>query len=138
MIKFLQKNLQDASKKLNNAKSVLAEAQAETEKVLAQWDGQKIKVLKVQGQSDVQVMDQEAKQSEAELIARGDKLVEIARSEIEKEKNELLATQGGKIYTARKMLPFLSSLKGGIITDIDPYDSSEWVKKLTNYSNGVK
>lgn len=132
------KNLQDASKKLNSAKSSLAEAQAATEKVLAQWDGQKIKVLSVQGQSDVRVLDEEAKHYEEELIARGDKLVEIAKSEVEKEKNELLTSQGGKIYTARRMLPFLLSLKGGVISNIDPYDSSSWVRKLTDNTTGVR
>ncbi len=126
------KNLQDATKKLNHAQSALAEAKAQTEKILAQWDGQKINVLRVEGQTTVQVYDEEAKKYEEEKIAEGNRLVEVAKSEVEKQKNEILASLGGKVYTARKLVPFLSSLKGGIITNVDPYNVDSWIKKLTS------
>jgi hypothetical protein len=31
---------------------------------------------------------------------------------------------------ARELAPILASLKGGIVTDIDPYDLGKWVDKL--------
>ncbi len=126
------KNLQDATERLNAAKSELAEARAQTEEVRAIWDGQKISVLKVEGESTVQVLDEEAKKYEQEQIAKGDKLVEISSAAIEKDKNEILATQGGKIYAARKMVPFISSLQGGIITGIDPYNMTQWIDKFSS------
>ena len=135
---IFSKNLQDATKKLNHAKSGLAEARAATEKVIAQWDGQKINLLKVEGQSAEQVLTEEAKKYEEEKMAQGDKLVEISKAEIEKEKNEILSSQSGKIYTARKLAPFIASLKGGIITNTDPYNISEWMKKLTGDNTGSK
>lgn len=129
------KNLQDASKKLNHALSNLAEAKASTEKVLAQWDSQKIHTLKVEGQTIVQVVEEEGKRYEEEKIAQGNRLVEVAQSEIEKSKNEILASQGGKVYTARKLVPFLTSLKGGIVSGVDPYNINSWIKKLANDVN---
>ncbi len=125
------KNLQDATEVLNSAQSSLAEARAKTEEMRAFWDGQKIAVLKEEGEAQVRVLDEEARSYEAEQRARADKLYEVAISEIEKEKNQLLASGGGRVYVARKMVPVLQSLSGGVISDIDPYNIESWVRKLS-------
>jgi regulator of protease activity HflC (stomatin/prohibitin superfamily) len=125
------KNLQDATEVLNAAQSALAEARAKTEEMRAFWDGQKIAVLKEEGKAEVRVLNEEGKSYEAEQMARADKLFDVAISEIEKEKNQLLATAGGRVHVARKMVPVLQSLTGGVISDVDPYDIESWVRKLS-------
>jgi regulator of protease activity HflC (stomatin/prohibitin superfamily) len=125
------KNLQDATERLNAAQSELAEARAKTEEVRAEWDGQKIAVLKVDGESQVRVLEEEARTYEAEKVAIADKQIEISKAEIDKEKNQILSSQGGDIYVGRKMIPFISSLKGGIVSGIDPYKVNDWSKKLS-------
>lgn len=125
------KNLQDATEVLNTALGSLAKARAKTEEMRAFWDGQKIAVLKEDGFAQVRVLDEEAKSYEAEQRARADKLFEVAISEIEKEKNKLLASNGGKVFVARRMVPILQSLKGGIISESDPYNIDTWVRKLS-------
>ena len=124
------KNLQDAMEHLNSALSELSKAKAATEDKKAFWDSQKIGVLKVDGDSKVRILLEEAKKYEDELVAKGDKLIEISKAEVEFQKNETLNSSGGKIFVARKMVPIIKSLQGGIISGIDPYDIDSWVKKL--------
>lgn len=132
------KNLQDATEVLNSAQSSLAEARAVTEEKRAFWDGQKIAVLKEEGIAKVRILDEEAASYEAQQRAKADKLYEVALAEIEKEKNQIFATAGGRVYVARQMVPVLQSIGGGIISDIDPYNIESWVRKLSgrgNFSN---
>lgn len=123
------KNLQEQTERLNAAQSALAEAKAETEQTRAEWDA-KIKVLNVEGTSQVRVIRSEAELYKKQKTAEGDKLVEIAIAEIEREKNNAYASPGGDIYVARRMLPILSALRGGVVADIDPFDIGSWIEKL--------
>ncbi|HMO17368.1 MAG TPA: SPFH domain-containing protein [Oligoflexia bacterium] len=125
------KNLQDATERLNSSLSELAAARAKTEEMRAFWDGQKIAVLKEEGSAKVRVLDEEAKRYEAEKIATGDKMIELATASIEHEKNMAFASPGGKTFVARKLVPVVKSLKGGIVGNIDPYNLDDWVNKLS-------
>jgi regulator of protease activity HflC (stomatin/prohibitin superfamily) len=129
------KNLQDATEVLNTAQGTLAKARAKTEEMRAIWDGQKIAVLKEEGEAKVRILNEEGKKYEEEKKARGDKLIELAIAEIEKEKNQVFASAGGKVYVARKIVPMLQSLSGGILREIDPYNIQEWVEKLRGEKN---
>jgi len=131
------KNLQDATETLNAAQSQLAAAQAKTEEMRAFWDGQKIAVLKEEGEATVRILDEESKSYEAEVKARGNKLVDVAIATVEKEKNQALGSEGGEIFVARDLVPMLQSLSGGIISDLDPYEIDDWVKKLTGDSRST-
>ncbi len=125
------KNLQDATERLNASLSDLAEAQAKTEAVRAEWDGQKIAVLKVNGDAQVSVLEEEARKYESEQVAIANKNVEVSKSVIDLQKNLILSSQGGGIYIGRKMVPFLSSLKGGVISGVDPYRVNDWSDKFS-------
>ncbi len=124
------KNLQDQEERLNEALSLKAEAKAELEQVSAEWDA-KIKTLRVQGENIGTVIRSEADLYETQKVAEGDLLVARAHAEVDRLKAGALANaQGAEIYVGRELAPLLSSLKGGVVTQIDPYDLNEWMKKL--------
>lgn len=127
------KNLQEQTEYLNAALSALAEARAETEQMRALWDA-KIKSLNVEGESKLKVIKSEAQKYELENMSLGDKLMQSALAEVELKRNSLYASPGGNIFVAREMLPLVSSLSGGIISGIDPFDISAWIKRLTSQS----
>jgi hypothetical protein len=124
------KNLQDQTERLNAAASKLAGAKAETEKQLAFWDA-KIQSLEVEGQSKADVTKSQAELYESSKIAQGDLLVASSRAEVDTRRAKALSEiQGADVYVARELAPILRSLKGGVISDVDPYNIDSWVKKL--------
>lgn len=127
---IFKKNLQEQTEYLNAAKSELAEVRAETEQQRALWDA-KIRDLEVEGDSQVQVIRSEAELYEDTKKAEGDLLVDKAVAEVDKAKAQALTKiEGADVYIAREMAPLLRTLSGGVVTDLDPYDMNQWLKKL--------
>lgn len=124
------KNLQEQTERLNAARRKLEEARALTKDKLAEWDA-KVHDVQVTSEQNKQVTYSEADRYELEQRSRGDLMVQEAVAKVDKAKNEVLAsTPGASIYVAREMAPLLSTLQGGVVTDIDPYDVDAWVRKL--------
>ena len=133
---IFQKNLQDQEERMNEAASLFSQAKAELEKVAAEWDA-KIKTLRVQGENDARVVRSVADLYETEKRANGDLLVAKARAEIDKLKSEALAKSvGAQVYVGKQLAPLLTSLKGGIVNEVDPYDLNAWVGKMGVGSTG--
>jgi regulator of protease activity HflC (stomatin/prohibitin superfamily) len=124
------KNLQDQEERLNGAASKLAEAKAKSEQVAAEWDA-KIQTLTVEGENKSKVIRSEGDLYQAQKVADGDLVVAEARAEVDKLKATVLAgTPGAEVYVAREMAPLVGALKGGVVTEVDPFDVDQWVKKL--------
>jgi hypothetical protein len=124
------KNLQDQTERLNAAASKLAAAKAETEKQRAFWDA-KIQSLEVEGQSKADVIKSQAELFESSKHAQGDLLVAESRAEVDTRRAKALSEiQGADVYIARELAPILRSLKGGVVSDVDPYNIDAWIKKL--------
>jgi regulator of protease activity HflC (stomatin/prohibitin superfamily) len=124
------KNLQDQEERLTAAASKLAEAKAKSEQVAAEWDA-KIQTLTVEGENDSKVIKSEGDLYQARKVAEGDLVIAQAKAEVDKLKATVLAgTPGAENYVAREMAPLVSSLKGGVVTEVDPFDVDKWVKKL--------
>ena len=127
---IFQKNLQDQEERLNTAASFLAEARAALEKISAEWDA-KIKTLRVEGENRERVIRSEADLYETEKKAEGDFLVAKAKAEVDRLKANALATSvGAKIFVGKQLAPLVSSLKGGVLSEIDPYNLEEWIRKM--------
>ena len=127
---IFSKNLQDQEERLNATKSGLAEVKAQLEQVAAEWDA-KIRTLKVEGENKAKVIKSEGDLYEEEQKATGNLELAKANAEVERIKAGVLAeTEGADTYLAFKLTPILGSLKGGLVTDIDPYDLPAWLKKL--------
>ncbi len=123
---IFEKNLQDQEERLNAAASVLAEARAALEAVEAEMDA-RITTLKVEGENKVRVVRSEGDLYETDKVAQGDK----AKAEIDSLKATVLTRSvGSEVYVAREMAPILSSLKGGIVGDLDPYDLDTWLTRF--------
>ncbi len=127
---IFQKNLQDQEERLNTTAGLFAAAQAQLEQVAAEWDA-KIATLKVEGENRASVVRSEGSLYESEKRAEADLLVAKARAEVDKSKSAALALgAGARVHVAREIAPLLSSLRGGIVADLDPYDIEAWMKKL--------
>jgi hypothetical protein len=127
---IFEKNLQDQEERLNAAGSRLAQAKAALEKVAAEWDA-KIETLKVEGENKANVLKSEANLYEKSKIAEGDLLLAQATAEVERKKALLLSESAGSdVFVAKELAPLLASLKGGVVSEMDPYDLDEWMKRL--------
>jgi len=127
---IFQKNLQAQEEGLNAAASKLAEAKAKLEQVAAEWDA-KIMTLKVEGENKAKVIVSEANLYESQKRADGDLEVAKAQAEVERQKASALAqSEAARTYVAKEIAPLLASLKGGVVSDLDPYNLEAWMKKL--------
>jgi len=124
------KNLQEQTEKLNAALSRLAEAKAKTEKEQASWDA-KIQSLRVEGQAKADVIQSQAALYESSKKAEADLLVDSAKAEVDTRRSSALSEmQGADVYVAKELAPLLKSLRGGVVSDVDPYDVDAWIRKL--------
>jgi hypothetical protein len=58
-------------------------------------------------------------------------LVAESRAEVDTRRAKALSEiQGADVYIARELAPILRSLKGGVVSDVDPYNIDAWIKKL--------
>lgn len=127
---IFKKNLQDQEVRLRVAAGLLAEAEARIAQVTAEWDA-KIKTLLVDGRSEAEVINSQGDLYETRKIAEGDLLVAQAEAEVDRLRAGALAkSQGARLYVARQLTPIIGSLKGGVITDLDPYDIEAWLERL--------
>lgn len=125
------KNLQEQTEQLNSAKKELAAAEAKTEEARALWDA-KIRNLGIEGQTNAEILLSEGALYKEEKVAEGDLLIKTAKADIDKKRSNLYANiEGADVYLAREMAPILGTLGGGIVNNIDPYNLSEWITKLT-------
>lgn len=125
------KILQEQTERLNSAASKFSEKKAATEKVKATGDAE-IQNLVVDGEAQVRVLRSEGDLYESKRKAEGDLLVAKARAATDQSRAQALnEIAGSRVYIAREMAPLLKTLKGGIVSGLDPYDIEEWVKKLT-------
>jgi len=127
---IFEKNLQDQEVRLNEARSKFAEAKAKLERESAEWDA-RVKTLEVRGQNESEVIRSEAAMIETQLKAKADLEVARATAEVDRQKASALSSAAGAdVFVARKTAPLVSSLKGGVVSGIDPYDLDAWSDKL--------
>ncbi len=127
---IFQKNLQDQEEALNIAEGKLSEAQARSADTEALGDAQ-ILTLAIQGKADGSIIRSEAELYETKKRSEADLEVAKARAERDRLKATALAKSiGAEVYVARELVPLVGSLKGGIVTSVDPYDLDAWLNKL--------
>lgn len=126
---IFKKNLQELESAYNKVAGEFAEAQRDVNAVASEGDV-KIKNLERQGLSMVETIRSEGDLYRREKYAQGDLLVAEARASVDKMRSDVLSKVGADVYVALQLAQLLASLKGGVITNIDPYDFDSWVKKL--------
>jgi hypothetical protein len=57
-------------------------------------------------------------------------LVAEAKAAVDKMRSEVLSKAGSDVYVALQLAQLLGTLKGGVVSNLDPYDLDMWVKKL--------
>lgn len=127
---IFDKNLQEQEAHLKDAEGKFADVKSQLERVAAEWDA-KVQTLRVKGENNAQVIRSEATLLENEKKAEGDLLVAKAVAEVDRLRAGALAqSAGAQVYVARELAPLLASLKGGVVSNLDPYDLEAWAKKL--------
>jgi regulator of protease activity HflC (stomatin/prohibitin superfamily) len=127
---IFKKNLQQVEYVLGVTNRKLAEELNITAKEIADLDRQ-IEVLKKNADVKSQAIREQAKAELVKAEAEGEAMVMLARAEIDEKRAKLLAnTRGADIYVARQLAPVLGTLKGGLISGLDPYDLEGWIKRL--------
>ncbi len=132
---IFKKNLQELEMAFNKVSGEFAEAQRDVNRVEADGDVA-IKNLEKQGIGEAERIRSEGDLYRREKVAQGDLLVAQARAEVDRLRNEVLSKVGSDVYVALQLAQMLSSLKGGVIADIDPYNLDAWTKKLMGSENG--
>ena len=90
----------------------------------------RIKNLERQGLGMVETIRSEGDLYRREKYAQGDLSVAEARATVDKMRSDVLSKVGADVYVALQLAQLLASLKGGVVTNLDPYDFDAWVKKL--------
>jgi regulator of protease activity HflC (stomatin/prohibitin superfamily) len=126
---IFKKNLQELESAYNKVAGEFAEAQRDVNKVEA--DGNvAIQNLEKRGVGDAEIIRSEGDLYRREKHAQGDLLVAEAKANVDRARSEVLSKVGGEVYVALQLAQFLASLKGGVVSNVDPYDFDTWVKKL--------
>ena len=126
---IFKKNLQELESAYNKVAGEFAEAQRDVNQVEA--DGNvAIQSLEKRGVGDAEMIRSEGDLYRREKYAQGDLLVAEAKANVDKMRGDVLAKVGGDVYVALQLAQFLGSLKGGVVSNVDPYDFDTWVKKL--------
>jgi len=126
---IFKKNLQELESAYNKVAGEFAEAQRDVNQV--ESDGNvKIQSLEKRGIGDAEMIRSGGDLYRREKYAQGDLLIAEARAAVDRMRGEVLSKVGGEVYVALQLAQFLASLKGGVVTNLDPYDFDAWVKKL--------
>jgi len=127
---IFKKNLQELEMAYNQVAGEFADAQKDVNKVEADGDVT-IKNLDKQGIGEAEQIRSEGDLYRRRKTAEGDLLIAMARADVDRMRNDVLSKVGSDVYVALQVSQILSSLKGGVVSNIDPYDFDGWVKKLT-------
>ena len=127
---IFKKNLQELEISFNKTAGDFAVAQKEVNKVDSEG-AVAIANLQKQGASEVDTIRSEGDLYRRQKQAEGDLLLAKARADVDKMRNEVLTNVGSDVYVALQLAQLLSSFKGGVVPNIDPYDFDKWVKKLS-------
>jgi hypothetical protein len=134
---IFQKNLQQVEHVLGIMRRRLAEEETVTAKRIADID-REISVVTKNAQVRADAIREQAQATLMKARVEGDAMVTQARANIDRQRADLLATtEGADIYVARQLTPLLRSLKGGVISDLNPYDLSGWVEGLMPPKEGA-
>lgn len=126
---IFKKNLQELESAYNKVAGEFAEAQRDVNQVEA--DGNvKIQSLEKRAVGDAEMIRSEGDLYRREKYAQAELLVAEARASVDRMRSEVLSRVGGEVYVALQLAQFLASLKGGVVTNLDPYDFDAWVKRL--------
>jgi SPFH domain / Band 7 family len=131
---IFKKNLQELEGVFNRVASEFAGAQRDVNQVISDGDV-KIQSLDRRGLADAEKLRSEGDLYRRQKMAEADQKVAEAKAEVDTMRSKLLSQVGGDTYVALQMAKILGSLKGGVVTDLDPYDFDGWISRLTGSSN---
>jgi hypothetical protein len=133
---IFKKNLQELEGVFNRVASEFAAAQRDVNQVISDGDV-KIQSLDRRGLADAEKLRSEGDLYRRQKMAEADQKVAEAKAEVDTMRSKLLSQVGGDTYVALQMAKILGSLKGGVVTDLDPYDFEGWISRLTGTSNEI-
>jgi hypothetical protein len=127
---IFKKNLQELESSYNKVAGEFAEAQRDVNKVDSEGSVA-IQNLVKKGVAESDKIRSEGDLYRREKVAQGDLLVAQAHADVDKMRAEVLAKAGSDVYVALQLAQLLGTIKGGVVSNVDPFDFDAWVKRLT-------
>jgi hypothetical protein len=127
---IFKKNLQELESAYNKVAGDFAAAQRDVNKVAVDGDVA-IQNLDKQGVSEAEKIRSEGDLYKRQKVAEGNLLVAEAKAAVDKMRADVLSQVGSDVYVALQLAQVIQTLKGGVVSNIDPYDLDQWVKKLS-------
>lgn len=128
--RIFNKNLEQQKEILEKARETFKIEQKITSNELEKINQQILTVVEG-GQSKFKIIVSEGENFAMKRKAEADRLVSEAIANVEKVKNYVFAnTPGSEIFIARRFIPLISAFKGGILTDINPFEIEDWEKNI--------
>ncbi len=130
---IFKKNLQELEMAYNRVAGDFAAAQRDVNKVESEGNVA-IQNLDKQGTSEAEMIRSEGDLYRREKMAQADLLVAEARAKVDTMRSDVLSKVGSDVYVALQLAAVVASLKGGVVTNLDPYDFNAWVDRLIGTS----
>ncbi|MCB0320888.1 MAG: SPFH domain-containing protein [Bdellovibrionales bacterium] len=133
-----EKNLQVQRERVSDVESSFAKVRAELDELSAKLKAE-IDVVAQTAPQEVRAIRSEGDLAFSRDKAEGDRLVIEAQAEAAKLKADVFAAnENADTYLAQELAPLLGTLRGGVVSDIDPYDLQAWMKKLGLDREGIR
>ena len=127
---IFRKNLEELKREISVKEAEYAKAEGAVENVKSDFNG-KMAATKEKGETGAAIIRSDGELYDAQQRAQGDLLVATAKAAVDAQRAGALArAQTANVYVARELAPLLGSLKGGVISGMDPYDLDAWVSRL--------
>jgi regulator of protease activity HflC (stomatin/prohibitin superfamily) len=123
------KNLQIQQDQLNQAREKEAENLALVADERAKGEA-KVKTLKNQKEWEAKTIISRGEKYQKIQFSAGDSLVGKAEAYAQELKAKAMETGGSELYVAQQLAPLVGTLKGGVVSDINPFDISAWIDKF--------
>jgi hypothetical protein len=131
------KNMQVQEAALNSAMEKFSENKAKVEKVEAEGNAAVNNKL-IWGQNEAKKIRSEGEQYERIRNSEGMLLEESAKAQATSLKSKALEELGSNLFVAQKLAKMPLTIKGGIISGINPLDPSAWMNLATGETGGKK
>lgn len=125
-----QKNLTVLAEQVNAAEGKLKEVRALVAQVASKGDAA-VKTMLVEGENQARIIRSRADLYESLKQAEGNLAVAQSKAQADQLRADaLLGGSGAQVYVAREMVPFIRALKGGVLSDLEPFNIEAWLKSF--------
>ena len=126
----LQRGQQELDARVEAARAQLDGLRRAQEDLLSKH-GNDLQRVRLEAEERERVLVAEGEALLRQRTAEGDLLAAKAVAEIDRARNELLTkSPGANVYLAEKLVPMITSLRGGVVSGLNVFDTEQWLESL--------